>query len=376
MLRRLVCSIAVVVSVSWVTSNAQAAVLDKPAKGRPDIKSINVISFAPEGVLLIGDGRGSQIFAVATGDTKAGAAVTKPIENISAALAESVGAKRKDVEIIDMAVNPASGRAYFVVQRKDLKSHLVLTVDSTSGIDEFAMDDVSYSRIPLVTGSKAIITSITDVAWADDRIVAAGRSNESFASKIFSVNAPLKHEAPSNAYSAETYHVSHNRWETKAPMSVLMPLKEGDKTFIVGAFSCTPVVKYPLDSLQPDAAVKGTSMIELGSGNKPIDMFAYEKDGKRYVLSNTFRFHHSRKPFGPSPYWTVRFEQSLLNGDANVNKEAHRRLGSGYKPITDRMSMVETYHGVAQMDRLDKDRALVLRVTDGGDFDLEPLPLP
>ena len=27
--------------------------------------------------------------------------------------------------------------------------------------------------------------------------------------------------------SAETYHVAHGRWETKAPMSVLIPFKEG-----------------------------------------------------------------------------------------------------------------------------------------------------
>ena len=159
-------------------------------------------------------------------------------------------------------------------------------------------------------------------------------------------------------------------------MSVVMPLKEGDKTYIVGAFSCTPVVKYPLDSLKPDAVVKGTSVIELGSGNKPLDMFSYEKDGKLYVLSNTFRFHHSRKPFGPSPYWTVRFEQSLLSQNAKVNEEAVQRLGGGYKPITDQIQLIEAYHGVVQMDRLDETRALVMKTTEGGDFNLEPLPLP
>ena len=135
-------------------------------------------------------------------------------------------------------------------------------------------------------------------------------------------------------------------------------------------------MKYPLDSLKPDAVVKGTSVIELGSGNKPLDMFSYEKDGKLYVLSNTFRFHHSRKPFGPSPYWTVRFEQSLLSQNAKVNEEAVQRLGGGYKPITDQIQLIEAYHGVVQMDRLDETRALVMKTTEGGDFNLEPLPLP
>lgn len=377
MFRKCVHFMAAITLVATLTAAAaQGAVLKDPTTGTPTIKSINVISFAPEGVLLIGDGRGSQVFAVATGDTAKGKGLGKPIDGIRGVLAQTIGVPVKDFEIVDLAVNPISGKAYFAVQRKDQKRNLILTVDGAGEIDEFALEEVTFARIPLVTGSKAIISTITDVAWADDRIIAAGRSNESFASKIFSVSAPLQHDEASAGYSAETYHVSHRRWETKAPMSVVMPLKEGDKTYVVGAFSCTPVVKYPLDSLKPDAAVKGSSMIELGSGNRPLDMFSYKKDGKLFVLSNTFRFHHERKPFGPSPYWTVRFEQSLLEGDEKVNEEAQRRLGGGYKPVTDRIQMIEAYHGVAQMARLDETRALVLRTTEGDDFNLEPLPLP
>jgi len=63
----------------------------------------------------------------------------------------------------------------------------------------------------------------------------------------------------------------------------------------------TPLVRYPLEDLAPGAKVKGQSIIELGSGNQPLNMFTYEKDGKSYVLMNTFRFHHKVRPFGPSP---------------------------------------------------------------------------
>ena len=163
--------------------------------------------------------------------------------------------------------------------------------------------------------------------------------------------------------------------KTKAPMSVLIPFKEGDKSYVVGAFSCTPVVKYPLDSIQPGAQIKGTSVIELGSGNRPVDMFVYEKDGKTFVLSNTFRFHHERKPFGPSPYWTVKFEQSLLAENEAVNEAAIRRLGKNYESATERIEMVETFHGVMQMDKLSDSLALVLR-QDKESLTLEPLALP
>lgn len=366
--------IVLVAALCFASSFTHAeTVVTKSVTGNPQIKSINVLSFAPNGVLLIGDGAGSQIVAIETGDTSASPKLQKKISNIDTQMAARLGTKADGIEIIDMAVNPASGTPYFAIRKQDDKRNLILTVDGQGEIHEFDLAQVSYARVQLKAG-KDNISNITDVAWADTQIVAAGRSNETFASKIFSIDVPLKHDSTSNVYSAETYHVSHRRWETKAPMSVLIPIKENDKTYVVGAFSCTPVVKYPLDSLQPGAEVKGTSVIELGSGNRPIDMFVYEKDGKPFVLANTFRFHHERRPFGPSPYWTVKFDQSLLGENEAVNENAIRRL-KGNEPSTDKISMVESFHGVMQMDKLGESQALALRKTDAG-ISLEVLALP
>jgi hypothetical protein len=355
---------------------AAGRVFNKSTTGKPPIKSINVLGFAPEGVLLIGDGAGSQVFAVQTADTKPQATLAEKVAGIDAKLAAKLGTTPKGIEIIDLAVNPASGVGYFAVRKQDDKSYVILTVDGTGKIAELELDKVTYARIELATGTKAKISNVTDIAWADDRVIAAGRSDDSFASKIFSIDAPLTHETKSAIYSAETYHVSHGRWETRAPMSVVIPLKEDGKTYVVGAFSCTPIVKYPIDAVQSGANVKGTSVIELGSGNQPIDMFVYEKDGKPYVLCNTFRFFHKRQPVGPSPYWTVKFEQTLLGEEKNVNEKALLRVGKGdLKPVTDKIEVIEAFHGVWQMDKLDTKRALVLRKTDSA-IDLEPLALP
>ena len=353
---------------------ANAQVIQKSAAGKPEIKSINAISFAPQGVLLVGDGRGSQIFAIETGDTQKSAGQKVRIENIAKQLGGLIGTTAKGIEILDLAVNPASRKAYLAVRKQDDKTNLIFTVDADGTISEFELDDVKYARIPVSAG-KSGISLITDVAWAEDRVIAAGRSSETFASKIFSIDAPLEHEAKGNVYSAETYHVSHRRWETKAPMSVVIPLKENDQTFVVGAFSCTPVVKYPLDAIQPDAKIKGRSMIELGSGNRPLDMFVYEKGGKSYVLSNTFRFHHERKPFGPQPVLDGPNSSSRCSWVMRTSTRKRPRRLKGYEPITERIQMVEAYHGVMQMDRLDENRALVIRTTESG-LNLEPLPLP
>jgi hypothetical protein len=371
--RQLSVAIGVLLFTIGLEATSANDVLEKATKGRPSLRSINAISFAPEGVLLIGDGTGSQVFAIDTGDVKRQDPLKVSIEKLEEQLAGRIGTTAKGIEILDLAVNPASGIAYIAVRKQDDKSYIIFTVDGKGKIGEFELDEVAFARIALDAGDVKI-SHVTDLAWADNSVVAAGRGNESFASKIFYIDAPLRHEGKGSTYSAETYHVSHRRWETKAPMSVLVPFKEDGKDYVVGAFSCTPIVKYPLDSLAPGAKVKGISMIELGSGNRPLDMFVYEKDGKQYVLANTFRFHHSRKPFGPSPYWTVKFEQNLLSGDAKTNENAVRRL-KGYEPITDKIVMVEAFHGVVQMDKLDDSTALVLMESEGGSI-LKPLALP
>ena len=349
-------------------------VLESTQQGDPQIQSINTLSFAPEGVLLIGDGRGAQIVAVQTPNSPSKWLGFKTLEGIDTKLAARVGATTKGIEIIDMAVNPVTHVAYIAARKQDDKSQIIFTVGPTGTIGILDLANVKYASVKLRSGD-ATVSLVTDVAWADSQIVAAARSSEAFSSKIFSIPVPLAKKSTSKVFTAETYHVSHGRWETKAPMSVLIPIKENDQTYVVGAFSCTPVVKYRIDALKPGATVKGSSMIELGSGNRPVDMFVYEKGGKPFVLANTFRFHHKRKAFGPSPYWTVKFQQGLLAGDAAVNEKAVRRLKAGYEPATDRIEMVTAYHGVMQMDRLGKAHALALQDTGKG-LNLVALDLP
>lgn len=354
-------------------------VFKQTTKGTPEVGSIDVLGFAPQGVLLIGDGRGSQILAVQTGDVKSAGSLPAKIDAIDAKLSARVGTDPKGIEIIDLAVNPASGKAYIAIRKQDDKKHAIFTVDAEGKIADFTLENVTYAKINLPREEKAPVDKVTDVAWTGDSVLAAARANEEFAAKIFAIPAPVSHDAKANSYSAETYHVAHGKWETKAPMSVIIPFTEAEKKYVVGAFACTPVVKYAIDSVQPGAKVKGVSVLEIGNGNRPIDMFLYTKDGKNYVIANTFRMHHGRLPFGPSPYWTVRFERDVLNEADNINEKALRRLNKENKPATEKVSMVETFHGVTQMDKLSDKQAVVLRTEGDGvgkPLSLETVDLP
>src|SRR5437016_3408221 len=107
-----------------IASSAQAKVFETSAHGTPDVKSIEVIGFGPEGTLLIGDGRGAAIFAVATNEKPSQAAPAK-VEGIAAKLAAKIGAKADGLEILDLAVHPTSNTVYFAARKQDDKTPLI-----------------------------------------------------------------------------------------------------------------------------------------------------------------------------------------------------------------------------------------------------------
>jgi hypothetical protein len=368
MLRTCLVALAVAVIAGAPVSAAEV--------GTPAIKSIEAIAFGPDGLLLIGDGKGAQIVSVETGDTTPRDWTVKDIADIKGQLAGRIGATAKGIEIIKLAVNPASRVAYVAVRKLDGKQDMILTISGDGKINEFSLEKVKHTVYPLSAGDSAPVTKITDLTWADGRILAAALAKDSFASKILSVNASGPGAA--SCISTETYHVAHGRWETNAPIRTVIPYEENGKKYLVGAFTCTPIVKYALDDMTAGARVKGVSVVELGNGNTPQSMFTYEKDGKTYILMNVFRMFHKQNPVGPSPYWTARVDHTILKETEKVNQNALQRVNKGdaSKGLTDRAVIAQDFHGVMLMSRLNATQALAIR-TDGKDnISLAVLALP
>lgn len=367
---------AVALCLGMLPGAALGQSLKGAAQGNPQIKSIDALAFGPQGLLLIGDGRGRQVVVVDTEDTTPKQWSKTEIPQIDNELAGRVGTVGRSIEILRLAVNPASHTAYVAVRLKEGKKELLLTLGGDGKVNELVLENVKHVRVPLEAGDKGQVTKITDLTWADDRILVAAQANDTFASKIVSIPVPLDGAVKASVCSTETFHVAHNRWETNAPIRTVLPYEQDGKKYLVGAFTCTPIVKYSLDELQPGAKVKGTSVIELGSGNTPQDMLLYEKGGKKYILMNTFRFHHKRAPVGPSPYWAVKVDYTILAENEKVNEKAARRAAGKTAAADERAQVVEQYHGVVHMDRLDRDRVLAVRTDDKGGLSLAVLPLP
>lgn len=353
---------------------SSSSYLKQPQTGGLSVKNISSLAFGPGGLLLIAEGGSSSVVAVETGDIAGNEKLRAKVENISAAIASGLGAAPGDITIRDLAVNPASGATYLAVMRRPDNAVTILRVNAEGKTTALNLQNLPWQRVSLpgVTTTKA--TSVTDVAFGGDRILAAGSCNEEFASKIFSIPLPLAPDTTASIYSAETYHVAHGKWETRAPISSFICEQQEGKSYVVGAFACTPIAKFPVDGLQSGAQVKGVSMVELGSGNRPLDMFTYSKGGKEWLVTHTQRFKQNL--FGPSNFWGARVDMALLqpNSPDKTNEKAVRRDVKTSKDPQG-IEVVDSLFGAVQADKLSDSEAVVLR-DNAGTLSLEIAALP
>jgi len=346
-----------------------------PQKGDPGLTSIGRLAFGPDGLLLMSDPRSASILAINTGDVGPLIKLEKKIEKIDDVLAKALGIETDALTIIDMAVNPASGRIYFSLNTKPGNKPVLIVVDGKGKVHHPKLDSMEYVRMTLPVGEKGKLRNITDLAWADSSVLVAGQSNEEFANKIFQLPIPLENGVNAKYFSAETYHVAHRRWETKAPIQSFIPYEEDGEFYIVGAFACTPIAKFPLNGIKSGDKIKGISIVELGSGNRPRDMFTYKKGGKEWLVTNTKRFHEK---FGPSAYWGARIDMKYLsaNSPEDTNEKAVRRdVKKTSGPEANGIEVVDELYGAVLVSQLENEHIIVLRENEKL-HDLEPVTLP
>ena len=338
-------------------------------EGKPSFRAMSQLAFGPEGVLFIADTKSAAIIAIATGDTKvASGSVAIKSEAIDEKIAALLGTKSDQIIIEDLAVNPISKRAYLAVSRgKGPDAVPVLVRVKADGQPELvALDKVRFSRAELPDpaaesnpepGKKQQnrrLEAITDIAYADGKVLVAGLSNEEFSSSLRAIPFPFK--AVNRGTSVEIYHGAHGAYETRSPVRTFVPYKVGQEQQILAAYTCTPLVQFAIGDLKPGAKVKGKTIAEFGNRNRPLDIVVYQKDGKDFLL--------------------------MANSARGVIKVAADQI-TGASPITVKVADTEglkfeklDWAGINQLDLLDSRHALVLRGEAGKPQSLETLALP
>jgi hypothetical protein len=334
------------------------------ATGRVQIKSAGALAFGNEGVLFIGDSVGGTVVAVDTRDTKSSSKTPRiDIKGINEKAAALLGTTSDQILINAVKVNPISKNVYLSVSRGKGPDAVpvILRVDANGKLSEFSLENVQFSSAPLAdapaskpgTRGDPRNDAITEIAFVNGNVLVAGLSNQEFASDLRSIPFPFKGEA--SGAGIKMYHGSHGRYETQSPVRTFVPYTIGNQEYILAAYTCTPLVKIAVSELKAGAKVEGTTIAELGAGNRPLDLIAYRKDDHDYLL--------------------------LANSARGVMKLDAANLDR-YKPIVDHSEVagvpyttIADLKGVKHLTKLDDANALLL-VDNGGSMDLRAMPLP
>jgi hypothetical protein len=371
-MKRITLVCALIVWGATVTTLSAASWTAGMKEGKPEFKSMGPLAFGPEAILFVADAQAAAVVAVATGDTKpASAGGEFKIEGLNQKLAGLLGTTADQILIDDMAVNPLSRQAYLAVSRgrgPDATPVLV-RVKAGGALEVVDLSMVKFSRADLPDApvdrtvgegrrqSNPRRESITDVAFLENRVLIAGLSNEEFASALRAI--PFPFQTVANGTSVEIYHGAHGAFETRAPVRTFVPFNIGNEPHLLAAYTCTPLVQFPIQALKPGAKIKGKTIAELGNRNRPIDMIVYQKDGKDFLLlANSAR-----------GVMKIRTDAIEKTEPIVAHVPDGGKKGLEYETIAD-------WKDVAQLDQLDKQHALVLRQTQAGAVTLESLPLP
>jgi hypothetical protein len=262
---------------------------DSLKAGKADLKSAGPLAFGPDGVLFVGDSNGAAVFALDTTDRTPASGPTKiEIKGVNEKIAGVLGTAADQILVNDLVVNPISKNIYISVSRGRGPDAIpvIVKVDRAGKISTLSLDNIKFASVSLsnapAAGNRDRTSSITDVAFLNGSVVIAGLSNEEFSSNLRSI--PFPFQAETKGASVEFYHGSHQRYETNSPVRTFLPFTINNQEYILAAYTCTPLVKVPVSDLKAGNKVMGTTIAELGAGNRPLDMISYKKDGHDYIL--------------------------------------------------------------------------------------------
>jgi hypothetical protein len=351
-------------------------------EGSPGIQSMSALAFGPDGVLFVGDGKSGAVYALDLGDnTPRGKDDKVEIKNLEGKIAARLGTSASEIMIHDMAVNPISQNIYLSVSRGrgkwdtrwKLPNHvaeagILVRISPDDGeIDVVSTEKVRFARADLpnpispekkhswMKEMSLRTDAVTDLAYADGTLYVAGLSNEEFASTMWRVQYPFQEEVTTT--TLEIFHGAHGEYETHAPIRAFVPYTLKEQSHLLAAYLCTPLVTFPTDDLEDGQHIKGRTVAEFGSGNYPLDMLVYQKDGEdRLLIAN------SNLPFMiVNPKDVADFEGAITTEVEGYVSGVSYEIRSG--------------SGVQQMDRLNADYILALQRLPGGTLDMVSLPV-
>jgi len=267
--------------------------------GKVSLQSANALAFGPDGILFVADSLGSKVVALDTNDrTAARNAVKINVQGVDAKIAALLGTTPDQIMVNDLTVNPVSKNAYLAVSRGRGPDAVpvIVSVDATGKLTQLSLDNIKNSAVSLTDAPASNPTArqdprlqtVTDMDFTNGKLYLSGLSNDEWASTLRAIPFPFDQVAKGT--NVQIWHASHGRFETAAPVRTFVPYTIQGQPYILAAYTCTPIVKIPVADLKPGTQIKPVTIADVGSGNQPLDMVPYRKDGQEFILiSNSNR---------------------------------------------------------------------------------------
>lgn len=293
----LILVVALVLTATLVVSarTTPMATITTATPSASPIQSAGTLAFGPNDVLFIGDSRSASVFAIDVRDSaKDTSADAVQVQGIDAKIASLLGTTPDAITINDIAVHPTSHNIYFAVSRgrgNDARP-VLLRATKKGELQEIALDGIAHTKVSIANppevgaktkwGGDMRAMTITDLAYVDGELLIAGLSNTEFASTLRRAAYPFSSAPAVN--TLEIYHTSHDKYETASPIESFLPFTLGGKASLLAGYGCAPIASFSLADLRSKPHLRGTTLAELGGGNRPLDMVAFTKEGQRRVL--------------------------------------------------------------------------------------------
>ena len=250
------------------------------------LKSVSVFTFAPDGTLFVADGNGSSIHAfetIAADNPMAQAGFN--LRNLDTKIAELLKTDASALRVQDLAVHPTSKEAYVAVSHIENDSYVpaIIIVNQSGDMrlmptgnpsKSLVIDNTQEEEFKFYDRVSSRSLTFTDIEYYKGSLYLSGLSNADFSSTLWTTPYPFDDSTKTS--SVEIFHTTHVQQETRAPIRTLMITEIDGVDTVIAAYTCTPLVSFPLSDLKDGAHINGKTLAEMGYGNTPIDLISYQ----------------------------------------------------------------------------------------------------
>jgi len=234
-----------------------------------DLQFAGALEFSNTGTLFVGDNHSGAIYAFDMTDGAAPAQVTPVnIGDIDVKIADALGVAPSAVAINDMAVHPVTAEIFISVSRVGnfTTAPAIMKITQDADIELLDLATLPFEKQvldhypdqettfrprglgqnppqvrDLAKGNVALSSlAIMDMEFHDGELFVAGVAFENFLSTLRRMPYPFT--GTQSAANVEMYHISHDQFETRAPIRAMSIQEVDGKTQLVAAYTCSPIV--------------------------------------------------------------------------------------------------------------------------------------